>query len=133
MQRQWQISGDRMSIEEEIQSYYIKMLQKYSIDFTRIKNTAFKGKARSSYSYGVFKDGKPCDKYFPDVLFCFAGEIFMREFGEPNRHKERKQMQADRMQHWADNGSVNCRTILNMEDAKMDWEEILKDKSMEIV
>ena len=60
-----------MSIEKDIQDYYIQMLQKYSIDFLRLKNQGHKGKSKGAYSYGVFQEGVDNNKYFPDLLFVF--------------------------------------------------------------
>ena len=93
------------------------MLKKYSIDFIRIKNQGFKGKSASHKSYGVWKDGENCDKYFPDVLFCFNGKVYAREFGVPKSHKDRKQKQAERLHHWKQQGNVDGLIVTDMEIA----------------
>ena len=58
-----------MTIEQNIQKYYIGVLQKAKIDFFRINNRAFGGKSSSPKSYGVWQNtGEPCTKYFPDLI-----------------------------------------------------------------
>lgn len=124
-------------IEKEIQDYYLKMCQKYCIDFLRLKNQGFKGKMASSKSYGVFKEGSPNDKYFPDMIFVFMGKVFMREFsmrdGKEYKNPERKKKQWERMKHWQDNGHCDILIVDSLELAEKDWQAILGNKSLEVV
>ena len=121
--------------EKPFQDYYIQILQKYSIDFVRIPNQAAHGKFASSKSTAVFeeKGDQSCIKNFPDLMFCFQGKVYMREFGVKGAHNARKVKQARRMDHWHVNGGIDARTIFSMEEAREDIEDrILKDKSMEM-
>ncbi len=120
-----------MTIEQEIQGYYLDMLQKYKIDFIRIKNAGHKS-ARGAYSYGVNPDGEDNNKHFPDTMFVFMGKIYCREFGEKGKHSDRKEKQARRMHHWHTQGGVDVLTVYDMETAKKDWIVILGEKNLEI-
>lgn len=109
------------------------MLKKYSIDFVRIKNTGFKGKAASYKSYGVWKQGESCDKYFADVMFCFQGRCYLREFGVPGANKDRKAKQLERLYHWTTQGGCDTLIVTDMQLAIDDWKVILGSKYMEIM
>lgn len=122
-----------MSIEKEIQDYYISMLQKYSIDFLRLKNNGQKGKSKGAYSYGAFREGHDNNKYFPDVIFCFNGKVYLREFGERGKNSDRKQKQEIRMFVWRDNGNCDILTVYDMDTACKDWIKILDKKYLEII
>lgn len=116
-----------MSIEKEIQDYYISQIKKNRIDFLRVKNNGQKGKSRGHHSNAIFDPPEDNNKYFPDILFCYNGKSYMREFGEAGRHKERKYKQALRMNHWKENGGMDVLTVYDMQTAIMDWQVILKD------
>ena len=87
-------------MEKEIQDIFIKRLQRKRIDFIRVKNQGFKGKAKSANSFGVWKDGEPNDKFFPDIMFPFEGTLFMIEFAIGNTNPKRKEKQRERGLHW---------------------------------
>ena len=116
------------------QDYQIDILKKYSIDFVRIPNQAASGKFASTKSSAVFTDPKDqsCIKNFPDVMFCFGGKVYMREYGVMGRHNERKNKQYKRMHHWKENGNADIKIIFGLDEAKEDMKSILGSKFMEI-
>ena len=130
---------DKVKLEKEIQDYYMGILQKYAIDFIRIPNQATMGKFKSHSSKAVFDESKDqnCLKNFPDVMFCFMGKVYQREFslkiGNKYANSDRKEKQQKRMQHWHENGNVDILIVSNLQLAKIDIENILGDKSLEVV
>ena len=112
------------SVEKEIQDYYIKFLQKNKIDFFRIGNSGFKNKRKAALSYGVFENGVPCDKYFPDVIFVIDSKVYIREFGEKGSNTDRKEKQRIRGEHWEVHGNCSYKLLLTLESAKDDLKEI---------
>ena len=117
-----------MSIEKPLQDALIKRLQKLGIDFVRVRNAAgVRAKTASSHTTtfkdrlpteldGKIKDSFGCDKYFPDIMFCVGGKCWMVEFGGEGKHKDRKHMQAIRMDHWGDHGGVITNFCYNQSD-----------------
>lgn len=111
-------------IESDIQKKYIKALQEAKIDFIRINNTSFKGKVSSPKSYAIFPDGESCTKYFADIAFVYRNKLYLREFslkvGKQLAHKDRKEKQWKRMNHWMNEGNADIFIIDSMESCHQD-------------
>ena len=116
-----------MTIEQDIQSEYIKFLQTYKIDFVRIKNSAFKSKGGSPYTH-AFNENYACHKFFPDIIFCHGGKVFLREFKERGKNPERQLKQEMRLHHWNIHGGCDIGIITSLEVARRDFQTILGSK-----
>jgi len=104
-----------MSSEKlEMQIQFVKILQTAKIDFFRLPNKAFGG--MNYKSYAIAEDGRSCDKYFPELIFCGNGKVYMVEFGIAGSHKNRKIEQEIRMRHWHINGGVEYAICYDWND-----------------
>jgi hypothetical protein len=118
-----------MTIEQDIQKFYIDQLQKHKIDFVRIKNSTFKSKGGSPYTH-AFNDHFAAHKFFPDIIFCHNKQVYLREFKEKGKNPSWQLMQEKRMDYWREHGSCNIGFIYTLEGAISDFNTILGVKHL---
>ena len=111
-------------IEKSFQDWYIYILKIKKIDFFRLNNSTFVKKTNNYNTKAVFEEGARCDKFWPDIEFCFNGKVFMREFGIAGKNKERKRKQGLRMEYWGKNGNVDTKFLMNHFECECDLANI---------
>lgn len=102
-----------MPTEKPIQDLYIRLLDIKDIPWLHIPSRAFSTRYRTPHNL----------KFFPDLLFYFNGQLFLRELGVEGRHKWRKGRQLEVMQKWKKNGA-DIAVILSEEAALKDMAAI---------
>jgi hypothetical protein len=94
-------------IEKELQDKLIKILQGYNMEYLHIPNRTFSNKMMVP----------KCLKYFPDLLFCHAGQTYIVEFsmmhGKKLRCLDRKKKQMERAARMEVDGGMIFRMITN--------------------
>jgi hypothetical protein len=66
------------------------------------------------------KKKKSCLTSFPDVIFLYKGKFYMREFGIPGRHMDRKEKQEVEMMKWQKNNSVPVEKAKELTPAELE-------------
>ena len=95
-----------MPTEKPLQDLYTRLLEARQVEYIRI----------SANVYRRVKDN--CIRLLPDITFLFNGTLYMREFGVPGRHLDRKGLQHDKMMRWAAQGADIA--IITSEDAAVE-------------
>jgi hypothetical protein len=114
--------------EKNIDDEVARILQKQGIDFTRIKNSNFRGGFKN-YNTTAFGEPFQCDKYVADFIIFHGGKTWLIEnamkHGNTLSNAKRKKKQRARGEHWETEGGCYYQVLTSIEEVNEFFKRLL--------